>query len=64
MATLPNIPVNSAVTFGALAAMGLIAYSQTLRTKIESQVHENYRHFKLIDAGIAPETTQTLSVAK
>jgi hypothetical protein len=63
MATLPNIPVNSAITVGALAAMGLIAYQQTLRTKIESQIHANYRSFKAIDAGVTEETTP-LSIAK
>lgn len=63
MATLPNIPVTSATVVGAIAAMGLIAYQQTLRTKIESQVHENYRQMKLIDAGMQPETTP-LKLAK
>jgi uncharacterized membrane protein YebE (DUF533 family) len=63
MATLPNIPVNTATVIGGIAAMGLIAYQATLRTKIESQVHANYRDFKLIDAGVTPETTK-LSVAQ
>jgi uncharacterized membrane protein YebE (DUF533 family) len=63
MATLPNIPVNTATVIGGLAAMGLIAYQQTLRTKIESQVHANYRDFKFVDAGVQPETAQ-LSVAQ
>jgi hypothetical protein len=63
MATLPNTPVNTAVTLGAIAVMGLIAYQQTLRTKIESQIHENYRHAKLVDAGVQPETVP-LKLAK
>jgi len=63
MATLPNVPVNSAITVGVLAATGLFAYSMNLRTKIESQIHENYRHAKLIDAGVQPETTP-LKLAK
>jgi hypothetical protein len=58
MATLPNIPVNSAITVGVLAVTGLVAYQQTLRTKIESQIHANYRAFKAIDAGLEPEKSE------
>jgi hypothetical protein len=57
MATLPNIPANSAFTVGALAALTVVAYSIKLRTQIDSQVHQNYHHAKLIDAGMQPETT-------
>ena len=63
MATLPNIPVNSAVTVGVIAGFGLIAYTATLRQKLDSQIHENYRHAKLVDAGVQPETTK-LAVAQ
>ena len=55
MATLPNIPVNSALTVGVFAGLTVIAYSATLRHKLDSQIHENYRVFKQIDAGIKPE---------
>jgi hypothetical protein len=64
MATLPNIPVNSATVVGGLAALALIGYTQTLRTKIESQIHANYRDFKLIDAGMHPQETQKLSAVQ
>lgn len=64
MATLPEIPVNSAAVIGGIAALGLIAYQCKLRTTIESQVHANYRDFKLIDAGIAPETKTPLKIAE
>lgn len=64
MATLPEIPVNSAAVIGGIAALALIAYQTRLRTTIESQVHANYRDFKLIDAGIAPETETQLKIAK
>jgi hypothetical protein len=64
MATLPNIPVNSATVIGGLAALALIGYQATLRTKIESQVHANYRDFKLIDAGMHPQETQKLSAVQ
>lgn len=57
MATVPNIPVNSAATVGVLAGIALIGYTATLRHKLDSQIHENYRHAKLVDAGVQPETT-------
>lgn len=63
MATLPNIPVNSAITVGTLAAMGVLAYTATLRNKLDAQIHENYNRAKMIDAGMTPETTQ-LKLAK
>lgn len=63
MATLPNIPVNSAATVGALAVLGVVAYTATLRHRLDSQIHENYRHAKLVDAGMQPETTK-LAVAQ
>lgn len=58
MATLPNIPVNSAITFGTMVVVGLVAYQSKLRTEIESQIHRNYMDMKLVDAGVTPETTQ------
>lgn len=63
MATLPNIPVNSALTVGVLAGAGLIGFAAHLRHKLDSQIHENYRSFKLIEAGVVPETPQ-LKLAK
>ena len=63
MATLPNIPVNTAITFGTVTVMGLVAYTATLRHKLDSQIHDNYRHAKLVDAGMQPETKQ-LKLAK
>jgi len=64
MATLPNIPVNSAVTAGALAVLGVVAYTATLRHKLDSQVHENYRQMKMIDAGHKPENTTKPQLVK
>jgi hypothetical protein len=60
MANLPDTPVNTAIMLGGIAGLGLIAYTQKLRNKIESQVHENYRAFKLVDAGVMPEAPVTL----
>lgn len=64
MANLPDTPLNTAFTLGALAGLGLIAYTQKLRTKISSQVHENYRHAKLVDAGVLPEAPVALHPEK
>jgi hypothetical protein len=50
MATLPDVPQNTIITIGVLAVTGLLAYQHTLRTQIESQIHENYRHAKVVDA--------------
>lgn len=63
MAALPNIPANSAFTVGILAALTVVTYSINQRTKIDSQIHQNYHHAKLIDAGMQPETTP-ISLAK
>jgi hypothetical protein len=63
MATLPNTPVNTAATVGVLAGIALIGYTATLRHKLDAQIHENYRHAKLVDAGMQPETTK-LKIAK
>lgn len=63
MATLPTTPTSTAIAVGAVAAMGLIAYTQTLRTKIESQIHENYRQFKFVDSGVLPEETTKIKLA-
>lgn len=62
MATLPNIPVNSALSVGVLAGLTVIAYSATLRHKLDSQIHENYRTFKQIDAGV--EQTQKPKIVR
>jgi hypothetical protein len=64
MATLPNIPVNSATVIGGLAGLALLGYQFTLRTRIESQIHANYRDFKLIDAGMHPQENQKLSAVQ
>lgn len=64
MATLPDFPANTAAVVGGIATLALIAYQSKLRTSIEAKVHENYRDFKLIDAGIAPETETQLKIAK
>lgn len=61
MFNLPNTPVNTAITFGTLGVLGLIAYTQKLRTSLDSQNLQNYRHAKEIDAGIKPETPVSLT---
>lgn len=60
MANLPDTPVNTAIVLGGFAVMGLIAYTQKLRNGLDSQNLENYRHAKIVDAGLAPETPVAL----
>lgn len=52
MATLPDVPSNTIVTVAVLVAGGLVAFSTHQRTKIESQIHENYRQAKVVDANV------------
>ena len=63
MATLPDVPQNTILAIGVLAGAGLVAFVNHNKTRIESQIHENYRHAKLVDAGVQPETTK-LKIAK
>ena len=60
MANLPDTPLNTAIVLGGFAVTGLIAYTQTLRAKNESQIHENYRHAKVVDAELQAGTPITL----
>lgn len=60
MASLPETPVNTALTLGALAGLGLIAYTQKLRTKISAQVHDNYRAFKAMDTEVQAGPVMTM----
>jgi hypothetical protein len=60
MANLPDTPLNTAIVLGSFAVMGLVAYSQKLRTGLDSQNLENYRHAKVVDAGLQPEAPVTL----
>lgn len=49
---LPDVPQNTIVAIGVLAGAGLVAFVNHNKTKIESQIHENYRHAKVVDANI------------
>lgn len=60
MASLPIVPTTTALTIGGLAVTGLVAYMQTLRTRIESQNLENYR----IANGVAADLTAGSTPAK
>lgn len=52
MASLPDVPQNTIVAIAVLAGTGLVAFATHNRTKIESQIHENYRHAKVVDANV------------
>lgn len=64
MAALPDVPTNTIITVGVVAVTGLIAYTQKLRTGVEHLVHNNYRHAKLVDAGLMPEVPVALHPEK
>jgi hypothetical protein len=50
MATLPDVPQNTIVAIAVVAGAGLVAFVNHNKTKIESQIHDNYRHAKIVDA--------------
>ncbi len=50
MATLPDVPQNTIVAIGILAGTGLVALHTLTRAKLDSQIHENYRQAKVVDA--------------
>jgi hypothetical protein len=52
MATLPDTPVNTALTIGGLAALGLVAFVTHNKTKLDSQNLANYREFKAMDTDV------------
>lgn len=59
MATLPDTPVNTALTIGGLAAMGLVAFVTHNKTKLDSQNLENYREFKAMDTEVSLDRKPT-----
>jgi hypothetical protein len=58
MATLPIIPVPTALTIGGLAVTGLVGFVAHTRTKLESQVHDNARAVNQLLAEIAGGNTR------
>lgn len=52
MATLPDVPNNTIVAIAVVAGTGLIALNSHLRAKLDSQIHDNYRHAKVVDANL------------
>lgn len=63
-ATLPDTPVNTAITIGVVAGLTLIGYTQTLRAKIDGKVHDNYREFKAMDTELIAHGKPTLSTER
>lgn len=52
MANLPDLPSNTVVAIALVAGAGLMAYNTRQRMKIERQIHDNYRHAKIVDANV------------
>ena len=61
VATLPDVPQNTIVAIAVLAGTGLAAFSAHNRTKIESQIHDNYRHAKVVDANVNSGTPSSVT---
>jgi hypothetical protein len=59
MASLPDVPQNTIVAIGVLVGGGLVALVNHNKTKIDSQIHENYRHAKVVDANVTAGTPVT-----
>ncbi len=53
MASLPIIPVSTAITLGGLAVTGLVGYCATLRKSLDSQNLEIHRSANALLAEIA-----------
>lgn len=53
MATLPIVPVTTALTLGGLAVTGLVGYCATLRKSLDSQNLEIHRSANALLAEIA-----------
>jgi hypothetical protein len=64
MASLPDVPQNTIVAIGVLAGAGLVALVNHNKTKIDSQIHENYRHAKVVDANVQTGNASTTSIAE
>lgn len=58
-ASLPDVPQNTIVAIGILAATGLVALVNHNKTKVDLTVHDNYRHAKNVDANVAGAATVT-----
>jgi hypothetical protein len=52
MATLPDVPPNTIIAIAVVAGTGIAALNAHLRSKLDTQIHDNYRHAKVVDANV------------
>lgn len=52
MATLPDVPSNTILAIGVLAGTGILALNAHYRSKLDTQIHDNIRHAKVVDANV------------
>lgn len=52
MANLPDVPTNTIIAIGVVAATGVAALNATLRSRLDHQIHDNIRHAKVVDANV------------
>lgn len=50
MFNLPETPANTAITIGVVGTIALAGYCVKKKQQLESQIHDNYRQAKTVDA--------------
>ncbi len=53
MATLPDVPPNTIIAIAVVAGTGLAALNATLRSKLDTQIHDNVRHATVVAANVS-----------
>lgn len=52
MATLPDVPSNTILAIVVVAGTGVAALNAHYRSKLDTQIHDNIRHAKVVDANV------------
>lgn len=52
MATLPDVPSNTILATVVVAGTALAALNAHYRSKLDTQIHDNIRHAKVVDANV------------
>lgn len=52
MATLPDVPSNTIIAVAVIAGTGIAALNAHYRSKLDTQIHDNIRHAKVVDANV------------
>lgn len=61
MATLPDVPSNTIIAVAVIAGTGLAALNAHYRSRLDTQIHDNIRHAKVVDANVyAPSSVPSI----